>query len=151
MVAGVQLIRDVLILLRVHRDVGIQQKNRNPSCLHPPHLRIDISPRILDGHRNGFVFFVPLDLDGLRVEIIFRMALLLPAIDIQILTEIPLLIEQSDTDERNTKVACRFDMVAGKNSQAARIVRQTFCQSKLCGKICDRRYAPLAVLFLKPA
>ena len=47
--------------------------------------------------------------------------LVLPAIGRDALFEIPLTVEERNADERQSKIACRFRVVAGENAKSARV------------------------------
>ena len=63
---------------------------------------------------------------------------LLPARAVKALPKISLAIEQADSDQGNAEVGSTFDMVAGKNTQAAGIFRDGIVQAELGGEICHR-------------
>ena len=76
--------------------------------------------------------------EGKRIEIVDRVAFLLPAVGIEQLTEVALLVQQAQADQRIVLVARRFQMIAGKNAQAAGIDRQALRETILCREIGDQ-------------
>ncbi len=72
------------------------------------------------------------------IEIVDGIALLLPSVGIQHLTEVALLVEQAEADQRIILVAGRLEMIAGENSQAARIDGQTLGEPVLGGEVGDQ-------------
>src|SRR2546423_6382326 len=54
-----------------------------------------------------------------------------------LLLEVAVPIEQSERDEIQIEIACRFAMVAGENADAAGIIRDRFVETKLGGEIGD--------------
>jgi len=59
----------------------------------------------------------------------------LPAVAIEALAEISLTIKQAYADEGNAEIGGALDVIAGQNSQSARIDRQRFVHAKFGGKI----------------
>src|SRR5436305_2013705 len=70
-------------------------------------------------------------LDGEIVKIQFRICLLLPAVGGEILLEVAVAIEQANADEGEGDFAGAFEMIAGENSQAARINGERFVDAEL--------------------
>src|SRR3954447_8482166 len=65
---------------------------------------------------------------------------LLPARAVKTLPKISLAIEQADSNQGDAQVRSTFDMVAGKNAQAAGIFRDGNVQPKLGGEISHRTW-----------
>ncbi len=72
------------------------------------------------------------------VDVGLEILFVLPAIAIQALTEISLPVKQAHADQRNTKVGSALDVVAGQNSQSARIDGERLMDAKFGGEISDR-------------
>ena len=136
-VAAVELIGDVLVLLAVGRNVGVEQIERDAPDLHLPDLHPDGTPRKVECDAERLALRVAHRLEGHVVEIVVGIALLLPAVGIERLPEVALLVEQAHRDKRQTQVAGRFEMVAGEHAEAARVDRQTLREPELHTEIGD--------------
>ena len=67
-----------------------------------------------------------------------RIMLFLPTVMGDILTKIAIPIQQSDRYERNVHIARGLQMVTGKNSESAGIIREGIMNAVFCTKICGR-------------
>jgi len=129
--------------LRVAVDVRVEQVERHAAHLHAPDLH-------RDGHERA-VLVSELD-DGahwLGVQrhprrIVLRVALLLPVGVGQALPEVTLAVEEADTDQRDTEVGRRLEMVAGEHAQAAGVDRQAAVESEFGREVRDPETAVLA-------
>src|SRR4051812_14082727 len=72
------------------------------------------------------------------MEILIEVNGVLHAFLVDFLAKISMPVQQTDCDEVQVKVARRFAMVAGENTEAARIIRNRFVEAELGGKISDR-------------
>ena len=79
------------------------------------------------------------------MEILVQADRLLSAIAIDLLLEIAVPVEQPDRDEVQIQIAGRFAMIAGKNAEAAGVVRNRFVKAELGRKIGDRVLEDVAV------
>src|SRR5205085_8551579 len=124
---AVKGIRDIAVLREnVFRDIGVQKIQRDSPNADLPDLDEYITRRQFD--RDLEVLVVD-GFDGDQrqsVKIVNRIPLLLPAVRIEKLPEISLLVQKADPDQREILVARRLQMVAGEDSEAARIDRQAF-------------------------
>ena len=137
-IAAVQPAGQVAVFRAVAVDVAIQQIEVHPPNAHQPHLgqqlagaggdlhRHVLAGRIAGGlHRHVFDF---------RVEIFFALI----AFGVEMLLEIALVVEQPDGHQRDTQSAGAFDVVAGKDAQAAGVDRHRFVDAEFGRKIGDR-------------
>ena len=74
-----------------------------------------------------------------------RVALLLPAGSVQPLPEIPKPVEKTDSDEGQTEVGGRLQVVAGQDPQAPRILGKDLADAELGGEITDSRRRSLVL------
>ena len=72
------------------------------------------------------------------MEILIKVDRCLNAVLVDLLPEIAVPIKQTNRDEIQIKIAGRFAMVAGKNAEAAGVIRNRFVKTELGGKIGDR-------------
>ncbi len=66
-------------------------------------------------------FFLENKLHGELIRIVCRIQFLLPAISADLLSKVTVAVEETDTDEIETQVARRLQVIAGKYTQAARV------------------------------
>ena len=138
-VAAVQIVGDVLILLAVDLDVGVQQVQLDAAYVGAPDLGVNVAPGIGDSNQDGVALLISLQGERQVVKVIDRVALLLPAIRVQILVKVAFLVEQAHADQWYAQVAGGFQVVAGQNAQSAGIDLQRFGEAKLHRKVGDQR------------
>ena len=136
-IAAVELVGDVLVVVLIGGDVGVEQIERNAPHLHLPDLRVDVAARKIHADAERLAVRVRLRLHRHVIEIVVGVALLLPAVGVERLAEVALLIQQAHADERDAQIAGRFEMVAGENAQAAGVDRQALGQAELHREIGD--------------
>jgi len=135
--AAVKLVGDQPFALVVDLQVGVHQHQRDASHAGDPQLRMDEQALDvdLDHHRRAIGVGQQGDRQFVRVQ--QRVTLLLPAGGVERLNEVAVVVEQADTDQRHTQVGGRLEMIAGQDSQAARILRQDLGDTELRGEIAD--------------
>ena len=72
---------------------------------------------------------------GVRVE--QRVALLLPASDVQRLPEVSLPVQQAHANDRDSKIACRLEVITSENAKTAGVLRQHLGNAELRRKIAN--------------
>ena len=88
-----------------------------------------------DAHR------LPVALEGLyrqTLRIEGRVALKLPTVARERLAEVAGSVEQADADDRDAEVARCLEVVAGQNTETARVLRQDFGDAELRREVADR-------------
>ena len=90
-----------------------------------------------DFHRDRFPILPDGRLHGQLADVGLEVFFLLPSVPIQPLAEISLAVEQPDTDQRNVEIGSTLDVIAGEDSQAARINGDRLMQTKFGGEIRD--------------
>ena len=115
--AAVQPVGHLSLVAGVLLDIGVQHQNGHATHLRYPDLGGEGTSGEWDLDSNRSAFIVQQG-QRQRVGIQKGVALLLPARSIQGLPEVPLPIEQADSDDRDTEVACGLEVIAGKNAQA---------------------------------
>src|SRR2546423_12556940 len=71
------------------------------------------------------------------ISVVLAIFFFLPILATQSLTKISEAIEQAECDQRHIQIARRFKMIAGENSEPARIKRQRIVHSELGTEISD--------------
>ena len=121
----------------VFRNVGIEQVKIDPPDMELPDLRPDFV--IQNANRNQQrMIALPDFADRQMMEVLIQADGVLHAILVDLLAEIAVTIKQADRDKVQIEIAGRFAMIAGKNSEAAGVVRNRFVKTELGGKIGDR-------------
>src|SRR5271165_7361366 len=111
-IAAIKLIGDMaMVRMRVERNVGIQQVERNASDVRPPYLRVNHASGEVHFHHHRLAARTNRNPHRKIVEVVVNMRFLLPSRLAKVLAEISLLIKQSDTHQRNAKITGRLEMV----------------------------------------
>ena len=84
------------------------------------------------------------------MEVVFFKSFLLPASGVEILAKISFLVEQANGDERESKIAGGFEMIAGEYAKASGKDGEAFGDAKFQGKIGDEYVENVAVFALEP-
>src|SRR5208337_799918 len=114
-IAAIKLVGDMAIVrMRVERNVGIQQVERNPPDVHPPYLRINRASGEVNFYHYRLAARTDRNLYRKVVEVVINMRFLLPSRLAEVLAEISLLVKQPDTHQRNVKIAGGLEMVTGQ-------------------------------------
>ena len=120
-------------------DVGVEQQQRDPTDLGPPHLRDQLAPaRQPDGHLARRPVGLAEQRDRQPVGVEDRVGLLLPALARQRLPEVAAAVEQPHADDRHAEVGGRLEVVAGEDAQTAGVLRQHGGDAELGGEVGDR-------------
>ncbi len=117
-------------------DVGVEQQQRDATDLGDPDLSVQgaVTERDLDPDRA--VVAVQQG-ERQRMGVDQRVALLLPAGAVERLLEVTLAVEQTDTDDGDTDVAGRLEVVAGQDAQPAGVLRQHLGDAELGREVAD--------------
>ena len=124
-VAVVQARRDPARGAPVLGQVGVEQQQRHPPHVDPPHLGGDLiaADRHRDAQRRPVL--AGGDEDGRRALGVGRHPeLLLPAAVVDALAEVAVAVHEPDGDERQGPVGCLLEDVAGQRAQPAGVDRQ---------------------------
>ena len=120
---AVQPVGHLALVAGILLDVGVQHQQRHPADLSHPDLRVQSAPREWDVDPKWALVIVQQgQRQGVRVK--QRITLLLPAGGVERLPEVSLPVEQPNADDRDSKIACGLEMVAGQDAEAARVLRQ---------------------------
>ena len=124
-VAAVEPVGDRDRLGWIARNVRVEQVQRDPPDIDPPHAHgdVDIGERDRDLH--------PGRLQAERVGVDAFVALLLPALAVELLVEVALRVQQSDTDQGDAEIRGRLQVVAGEHPEAARVLGERFGDAEL--------------------
>ena len=134
----IQAGRDLAVLGRIGRQIGVQQVEPDPPHTHQPDLDVQAAARHLEIELAGFTVRV-LDLfDGQRGKIVFGIDRGLVAVLVDELAEVAVLVQQAHGHQRDVQVTGGFQMVTGKDPQATGVDGQAFAQAVFCGKIGQR-------------
>ena len=138
LVAAVQPVGDAAQIVLVLRDVGIQQQQRDSTDLGDPHPGPQLGG-VGHGqlHQNRVALVVGEQPQRQALRIQRRVVLPLPAVGGQRLAEVAGPVVQTHRDQRQPQVRCRLQMVAGEDSQAARVVRQHLGDAELHREVRD--------------
>ena len=150
-VPAVELIGDVAVFAAgVFGNVGVQQIEGNAACLDAPDLGEDLVVRIVDFDGQRFPVRPAHERRRDGMEVVVFVGFLLPACGIQVLAEVALLIEQADADQGHAQIAGGFQVVSGKDAEAAGEYGDAFGQAEFRGEIGDDRILRAAVSFAEP-
>ena len=143
-----QLLADPVLAVaaveRVREPVDLEQVQRYGADVLPPHRCLDRLVRELDRHRHGLAH----QADRVRVDALIVLGL--PAVGVDLLPEVAAAVEQADSDQRDAELGCSLQMVAGEDSEPARVDRQPLVQPELHAEVRDEDVV-LALRALPPA
>ncbi len=125
-------------MLVIFRKVCIEEIDNGATNPQPPSLKIYSTVTDLDGIKKSPPFVSRHEFQWKAGRIIKGIRFLLPAVGADMLLKITVSIEEADTDERNSQVACRLGVIARENAESARVNRKRFVEAKLCTEIGDR-------------
>jgi hypothetical protein len=140
LVAAVEAVGDPALGRRVLLDVAVEQQQRHPADLGPPHVREQRAPlgqRDVDDDGGAVGLAQQLQREAVRVE--RGVVLELPAVAGQALGEVPGPVEQAHADQREAQVGGGLQVVAGQDAQAAGVLRQHLGDPELGGEVRDAR------------
>jgi len=145
LVAAVEPVGHAPLGRRVLLDVAVEQQQRHPAHLGPPHVRVQRPPlgqRHADDHGRAVLLAQQLDRQAVRVE--RGIVLQLPAVGRQALLEVAGAVQQPDPDQRDPEVGGGLEVVAGEDAQAAGVLRKHLGDAELRGEVRDagRRLIP---------
>jgi hypothetical protein len=129
LVAAVERVGETAIELAVLVEHGVEQEHRHLVSLHavhrvPPGRHVNRAP--LDGDRAArvhaleHVLGAPLD----------RRLALMPML-VEVLLEVPLPVKQRDGDERDAKIRCGAEGIAGEDAEATAVRRDRLLEADL--------------------
>ena len=147
-VTAVELVGDGAVPFAVRVEVGVEQIEFDAAYIHAPDVGIDNAAGVgnLEYHRTA-VFFGHL-LDGELVEVLGLVVGNLLTVHRECLREVAIAVEETDGRHIDVAVAGLFQIVAGQNTETARIYFQNVAQAIFHAEVGDRRYI-LPLLYLK--
>src|SRR5262249_45934553 len=114
----------------------------------------DAGPRFAswkrDADGNGLAVGTVFRFERQIVEIVFRIAFLLPAVLVEVLAEVAKPVHEANAHEGEAQVACRLQMVAGQDAEAARVDRDTVVNAEFSGEIRNAAIASAGVGLFEP-
>ncbi len=131
--------------------MGIEEIERDTPDLHLPDRDIDRWVDQGDLHHKlpAVVARHPENRRGVAVQDLSDV--LLPPVPLHVLVEVSFCVHEPDGDHRQPEIACRFDVVAGKDAEPPCIERERVVQPELAGEVGDRQRHPSGVALRKPA
>ncbi len=148
--ADVQDVGDRPVGFRVLRHIRIEQEDRHPADLGDPDRDEQVASGQLDGHRQGQAGRILDAPEREAGQVVIGVVVLLVAVGIDGLAEVTLAIQQADPDRRQGHVAGGLHVVAGEDTQAARVDAERLVEPVLGAEIGDRPGQPVGVLALEP-
>ena len=118
-------------------DVGVQQVERNAADVCLPDARLHGSTAHSDFNKQRRAFVCQHQFKRQFADVAFAISFLLPTLRVDALLEIAIAIKQTDSKQRQVQIACRLQMIARQNAQAAGIERQRAMDAELRTKISD--------------
>src|SRR3989442_15297933 len=103
-VTAIQAGGQVPVFGRIAGYVGIEKNEVAAANLQSPHFRADGTRARSDLHHHGLAVCSNGYLQRQFADVRFKIFFLLPSVSIQALAEVTLVIEQTDTDQGNTKI-----------------------------------------------
>ena len=136
--AAIQAVGDVARRFIIARDVGIQQQQWDASDVGPPDVGQQFTAVGKRQHYrcSGSVFFTQ-ECEGESVRVKDGIGLLLPGVAGEGLLEVAGLVEEPDSDQRDTQIGCRLEVVAGQDAEAAGVLGEHSADSVLGREVCD--------------
>ncbi len=98
---------------RVLVDVGVEQVERHPADVGPPHL----GDQRCEPARSTSTRTPSHRVSAMACGIEVGVALLLPAVGRERLAEVAVAVEEADADQRHAEVAGRLEVVAGQHAR----------------------------------
>ena len=140
LVAAVQPIGDAAHVVLVFGNVGIQQQQRDSAHLRDPHP----GPQpVLVGqcqfHQDRLVRRGGEQPQGQALRVQRRIGFMLPTVGGQRLAEVPGPVVEADRDQRHTQIRGGFEVIAGQDAQATRVVGQHLRHPELHREVRDSR------------
>ena len=137
-ISAVQAGSQFPVFRSISRHVGVKQQQVASADFYSPHLGAQRATAGFDFHRDRFTGLPDGHFHGQLADVGLKILFPLPAIPIQPLPEIPLAVEKPHPDQRNVEVGSTLDVIAGEDSQAARINGDRFMQTEFRGKVGHR-------------
>ncbi len=130
LVAAVEAVGDPSVRNRVDGQVGVEQQQRNPADVEPPHSGgyEPVGDRDLDHDARVDAAEVG---RGIRFDSLGLLAVL------EQLTEEPVAVEQPDTGQRGAQVAGRLEVVTRQDPQPAGVLRHDFADPEFWREVDD--------------
>ena len=136
-IASVKLSGDQSVFCAVLRDVGVEEIDVHAADAQFPNSGENFP--IQNWHRNQKLCFAPADFaDRQVIEILVEVNRCLHAVLVDLLSEIAVPVEQTNRNEIQIKIACRFAMVAGQDPESTGVIRDRLVKTEFGGKIGDR-------------
>jgi hypothetical protein len=129
-VAAIKLLRDQTVFGRILLDIRIQQIEFDPADLQLPDLRRYVPAKNVDMYVKRLIPYFGFP-QRQMIEILVQAHSFLPTILVDLLLEVTASVKQRYRAEIEVKVTRRLAVVAGKNSQAAGIVRHGLVKPEL--------------------
>ena len=145
-VAAVEAVGDRPELGVVLLDVGVEEVERHPPDVGPPHPGRQRCAGKIDGDGDALA-----ERHGHAVGIEIGVALLLPALDVEDLPEVPVLVEEADADERDAEIGRRLEMVAGEDTETAGVLGERLGDAELGREVGHHPQRAAAFARLEPA
>jgi hypothetical protein len=129
--AAVQAVGDGPLGGGVLVDVGVEQQQRRPADLGPPHLGVEHGVGQVDGDEQGTPVAAEDQLERQLVGVERRIGLLLAAVGGEGLAEVAGAVEEADADHGHAEVAGRLQVVAGEHAEPARVLGKDLADAEL--------------------
>jgi hypothetical protein len=131
-ITTVETVGDPAVMFAVCLDVGVQDQQRDPTHIEPPHPGKDLTTGEGYAHHDASVF-------GTEMERVHRgVVLRLPAI-CDLLIEIAMPVEEPDPGQREPPIAGGLQMVPGEDAKSTGVLGHERVDAELGGAIGDLR------------
>ena len=137
LVAAVEPPRNLAQIRRVLRNFGIEQQQRDVADPEHPDRREEFAVDQADADGDLFAVLVEAALERKVVDLGDRVVFDLPAVAVEHLREVALAVEQPDRDQRQREIACRLQVIAGEDAEAAGEDPDAFVNAEFKRKIGD--------------
>src|SRR6185312_6752074 len=117
--------------------IGIQQEQVTAADFYAPDFGADDFAASVNLHDDGLAVRADCRLHGQLAYIALQVFFLLPAVAVEALVKVSLAVEQSDADQRDSKIGSALDVISRENSQASGINGKGLVQAELGGEIRD--------------
>jgi len=119
-------------------DISVQEVERHPADLNLPDGDVDGRVDVRDLNHQVFAGRIEHPGDGCCIRVERFVDIQLPPLVVDHLAQVALRVHESDSNHRETKVARLFEVVAGEESEPARIDGKRVVKPVLSREVGDR-------------
>jgi len=151
LVTAIDAAADVAVMGFIGRNIGVEQIECSAANLEAPCLCKNFTLCYINRNDQVIALSIGHFFNRKAFRVLKRVVFGLPSILVEVLAEVALFVKQGNANKINAKVAGRFQVVSGKNTESARINSHTFMNAEFSTEIGNRVFHQFGSVFGCPS